>query len=336
MAVLEDELGCHGCPHAALVVDLLAQREAGHPLLNEEQGHVAPAIAGLGVDQVGIASTLAVHGPVCDPHLGTVQYVLVALLRGGGLHSEHISAHTGLRHAHAADLGALTGRRKPLRLLLMASILGEVVDEEHAVGQVGKAEGGVTGGQLLVHNDRSRGIHAASTVLLRHSDSQQAQLAQLPEKRDVHPLCLVELGRLRLDLSLCEGSDHLAQSLVLCGGAEDGGGGLGLGLLRNCRRGRRRAAGSRGVPRGHLSEIVDRKGRRGRRTLGDRRHGHDGLQPSGHQESWGWLRNRWCCGQPPGREQAPRCASAPHCRQAGPRAEHGLREITEKQLPTAA
>mmetsp|Transcript_50457 Transcript_50457/g.134937 ORF Transcript_50457/g.134937 Transcript_50457/m.134937 type:complete len:332 (-) Transcript_50457:365-1360(-) len=113
-AVLEDQLGRHGGPHAALVVDLLAQGEAGRALLDEEEGDVPAALARLGVDQVGVPGALAVEGAVGDPHLGAVQHPLVPLPHGGGLHPKNVGAHAGLRHAHAADLRALARRREPL------------------------------------------------------------------------------------------------------------------------------------------------------------------------------------------------------------------------------
>mmetsp|Transcript_18372 Transcript_18372/g.29386 ORF Transcript_18372/g.29386 Transcript_18372/m.29386 type:complete len:213 (+) Transcript_18372:423-1061(+) len=59
-AVLKDELCCHGCPHAALVLDLLSQGKALGTFLDQEERDLLCSRTGTGIDQVGITRGLAV------------------------------------------------------------------------------------------------------------------------------------------------------------------------------------------------------------------------------------------------------------------------------------
>mmetsp|Transcript_62761 Transcript_62761/g.99446 ORF Transcript_62761/g.99446 Transcript_62761/m.99446 type:complete len:249 (-) Transcript_62761:618-1364(-) len=95
-AVLEDQLSGHRGAHATCVLNLLAQREPLGALFNQEERHVPATLARACVDQVGIARLLAVHGAVGNPHLGTVQHVLITLSLRGGLHPQHVRAHARL------------------------------------------------------------------------------------------------------------------------------------------------------------------------------------------------------------------------------------------------
>mmetsp|Transcript_16858 Transcript_16858/g.47965 ORF Transcript_16858/g.47965 Transcript_16858/m.47965 type:complete len:270 (-) Transcript_16858:669-1478(-) len=78
-AVVEDELGCHRGSHSKLILDLLSEGETLRALLDEEERHIAPSLAGLGVHEVEVPGRDAVEGAVGDPHLRAIQDVVVAL-----------------------------------------------------------------------------------------------------------------------------------------------------------------------------------------------------------------------------------------------------------------
>lgn len=150
--VVEDQLCGHRGTHAALVLNLLAQREARHALLHNERGQtLAGVVAGARIHQEDVAGLLAGDGSVGDPHLSTVddEVRAVGSLGGTGSHAHHVSAHAGLRHTHTTNLLATAGTRQILGLLLSGTVAGKVVHEKHGVGQVGEAERRVRSSQLL-------------------------------------------------------------------------------------------------------------------------------------------------------------------------------------------
>mmetsp|Transcript_64910 Transcript_64910/g.159812 ORF Transcript_64910/g.159812 Transcript_64910/m.159812 type:complete len:372 (+) Transcript_64910:255-1370(+) len=213
LALVEDELGSHARAHTALVLDLLPKREAGRALVDEEEGEVVLGALRtcLGVDEEHVPRILAIDRPVGDPHFraGDLVGLSPVHLDGARAHREDIGAGVGLRHAHAADLGATACVWEVLGLLLVAPVASEVVDEEQRVREVAEAESGVRRRELLVHDARRRRIGPRPAVLLGGREAEEAEVAELAEQRHVELLEPVVVVGLRVDLVLGEGTHHL-------------------------------------------------------------------------------------------------------------------------------
>ncbi len=224
LAIVEDQLGGRRGAHAEFVFQLLAELEAGEPVLDEEQRQrTGTLLARAGVDEKHVAELGFAEGAVGDPHLGAVQHVDVAIAGRGGLHAEHVGADGRLAHAHAADLLARAGVGQVACALHVAGVLVEVVHEQHRVGEIGERESRVCGGELLVDDDGGYRVHLGAAELLGHRDAEDAEVAELPEERDVQRLGAVVLRGLRIDFALDELADGAAQRRVLLGRIEDVG-----------------------------------------------------------------------------------------------------------------
>ena len=92
-----------------------------HTPLNEESCDSVLGLCririGLGVHHQGVSI-----GPVCDPKLGPVEDVVVALLLRGGLHADHIRPRASLTHRQGPDVFSTAKLREILLLLCLRAI----------------------------------------------------------------------------------------------------------------------------------------------------------------------------------------------------------------------
>ena len=210
---VEDQLRREGRAHAELVLPLLAQREARHPLLHQERTEAA--LAGGGVHDEGIAECPLVDATVGDEGLGSGQDVGVALAHGPRAHGEHVRPHLGLGHAHPADPLARGSPREDVLSLHVVAVDVHVLREEHGVGEHSQGEARVGGGERVADLDARRRVEARTSVLLGDRHAQQPQLSGAAEERVVEALLAVVLRRLRLHLARHELGEGVGEKRVL-------------------------------------------------------------------------------------------------------------------------
>ena len=210
------EVQLHGVQAAvAQLVQITAHLEPGTrfaPLHHEgAQPPVArlhfPVGAGQQAEHIAVA-------PVGDEHLGAVDDIFLAVLRGRGLQVSHVGAAARLRQRQPAPLlaGGQVGQ-EPL-LLLLGAVVGQRIGQD-VMGADSSAETHQPHAQFLEDAGEGGIVQPQPAILLRHGDAEQPQLLHLVNEVMRHPVLPVQLGGHRLHLAPHEIA-HQGHNLGTC------------------------------------------------------------------------------------------------------------------------
>src|SRR6185369_1649318 len=164
-AVVEDQLGGRRSTDAELV-DLLADRESGHFLVDDEGGDPAAAFARLGIDDERVRLR-----SVGDPELGAIETVAVAGLLGLELHSDDIAARARLAHRQRANMLAADQLGQELLLLFRVRPAADLVDAEVRVRAVAEAHRPRGARDLLLRDDMFEIAESEPAIFLLDSNA---------------------------------------------------------------------------------------------------------------------------------------------------------------------
>ncbi len=211
--VVEDQLRGERGAHAELVLPLLAERETGHALLDQERRDRLRR--GGGVDDEAVAEFGVGDAAVGDEGLGAGETEDVAVAARAGLQREHVGADGRLGHAQAADPLAARGARQHVLALQLAAVHREVVREQDRVCEHRQREARVRAGERFADLHGRHRVESGAAVFLGNRDAQEAHLARAAEQRVVEAFGAIVCGGLRFDLARDELAQRVAQQCVL-------------------------------------------------------------------------------------------------------------------------
>ncbi len=163
---------------------------------------------------------------VGDERLGTVDDPLVAVQGGPRLGCGRVRAGLGLREAEAGK--GLSGHEvgQEAQLLLVVAVGEDRVDAEPDARGQGDPDGLVDPAELLDGHaeagEVALSVVGAAAVLLRHDETEEAELAHLGDQVGREVALRVPLRDVGCDLLLGEVPDDLAEVLVLLAQLEHG------------------------------------------------------------------------------------------------------------------
>ncbi|SKT64792.1 Uncharacterised protein [Mycobacteroides abscessus subsp. abscessus] len=210
----EEQLGGIGLGLAHFV-QLAAALEAGHALLDREQGDALGLQLGRGAcrddDEIGSRT-------VGDERLGAVDDPVVAVLDGRCLEGRQIGATRGLGHADRGDHLAATELGQPALLLLVGGQLDEVRGDDVEVNGHRGGQGRAGAGQfLLQYRVVAVVAGAAAAELLGDVEAQVTLLTGLFPELAVNVALLDECLGARVDVALHKRLHRLPERLVVLG-----------------------------------------------------------------------------------------------------------------------
>jgi len=213
LAVLEDELGGVGAAHTELI-KVGAVGETLHAALDDEGGDTLGASVGVGL---GVHNEGVGVGTVSDPHLVTVEDVLVTLLAGVETKGNDIGTGVGLRHSEGTDLMAGDEVREVLSLLGSSTVTHDLVHAKVGVSTIRKGNGSRGTRELLNDDGVLEIAKVKTTELLRSGRTEETHLTKLGPQPEGELVGLVDIRSDGSDDTLSELTDSLTK-LGLLGG----------------------------------------------------------------------------------------------------------------------
>ena len=193
-AIGKYQLAGIGATHAQFV-ELLRGREAGKPVLDDERGNSPGAGRRIGgrVDHDDVSV-----GPVRDPHLTTIEHVVVAREFGAEPHTDHVGSRVRLAHGKGAHRSTRDQIGEVTTLLRLAGVAANLVHAKVGMSRVAQANRRRSAANLF-HGDHMVEIpKAATSERLVDGQAEQPKLAELiPQigRKRVGPVDLVGARR---------------------------------------------------------------------------------------------------------------------------------------------
>ena len=196
---------------------MLADREAGEGVLNDESRDALGALGGVGhsEDDKNVCDIT-----VGDKDLGTIEYIVVAFQDSGASALGCVRTSIRLGQAERANLVAFGQHTQILLLLLLGAMLDDRAAAQAIVGRNDIASRSTLLGQLLNCDCAAQVICACAAVLLRYDHAHYTEVKQLLDVLAGISAGLIGLCSDGLDFILSEVLHHPANQILFTGQME--------------------------------------------------------------------------------------------------------------------
>ena len=197
----------------AHLVEIASSFEAGHAVLDDEQGQASVRILRRSSNhdhQIGVDTAR-------DEGLRSVHDIRVTVVNCSGCYAREIGSGAGLGHRYCCHQLTRSEAGEPTRPLIVVAVLQEVGQAHVVVEDDGHACGARTGSRehLVDHRVVSEVVNAAATVCVGNGHAEQTRAASSSKHGLGNDPCLVPCLRMREDLTLEEALDRFAEQVVI-------------------------------------------------------------------------------------------------------------------------